>query len=137
MVLKDARTGGRVEVTDPRLTEDRIEQVQATCFNCSGGRRNRANPDRARGRRGLRCGGCEWMKDRAQAEGLGPHDADRRAAARVFVTYLNQQSAAIQSIEFDTVRVSAESGFADLSGPSRWKATLLREASPVSGCDSG
>jgi hypothetical protein len=36
MILKDARTGGRVEVADPGLTEDRIEQVQADVFHLLG-----------------------------------------------------------------------------------------------------
>lgn len=36
MVLRDARTGGRVEVVDPRLAEDRIERVQADVFQLLG-----------------------------------------------------------------------------------------------------
>jgi hypothetical protein len=36
MVLKDARTGGRVEVPDPRLTEDHVEKVQSEVFQLLG-----------------------------------------------------------------------------------------------------
>jgi hypothetical protein len=36
MVLKDARTGDRVEVADPRLAEDQIEKVQTEVFQLLG-----------------------------------------------------------------------------------------------------
>jgi hypothetical protein len=36
MVLKDTRTGGRVEVADPRLAEDQIEKVQTEVFQLLG-----------------------------------------------------------------------------------------------------
>jgi hypothetical protein len=57
--------------------------------------------------------GCEWMKN-----GFKPTPAGAGARsgpipdypAEVFVTYLNQQSDAIQGIEFDRVRISTESG---------------------------
>jgi hypothetical protein len=36
LLLRDARTGSRVEVTDPRLTDDEVAAVQAEVFNVFG-----------------------------------------------------------------------------------------------------
>ena len=55
-------------------------------------------------------GGCEWMKTGLKRKDSIPTTPIAEQQPEVFVTYLNRQAAAIQSVEFDTVRVSAQSG---------------------------